>query len=400
MAADNSRAMPPTRARQAIAKRLRAVTGEITTATIGEMEQRLAWFPALPAENRSWITLVAQAGIDGFVDWFLDPEAVSPRSGVFGSAPRALARRISLLQTVQLVRTTTDVVEREIQRLMPRGERANLQLAVVRYSSEVAFAAAEIYARAAEVRGAWDDRTESLVIDAVIRGELDEDLLSRAATLGWSADSPLVVVIGPAAEIDPALALDTLRRKARKLHHDALATMHGERFIVILGSPELGPDEPVLAQLTPLAEHFGPGPVVVGPVVDNLLAANTSARAALAGYRAAAGWRAAPRPVTASDLLPERALNGDGHARRGLATLVHDQLTIAGNDLLETLITFFDQGSSIEATARMLFVHANTVRYRLRRIHEVTGFSPTMARDSYALRLGITLGELRSGNQL
>jgi DNA-binding PucR family transcriptional regulator len=41
-----------------------------------------------------------------------------------------------------------------------------------------------------------------------------------------------------------------------------------------------------------------------------------------------------------------------------------------------------------------LFVHANTVRYRLRRIHEVTGYSPTDPRDAFALRLAITLGRL------
>ena len=51
-------------------------------------------------------------------------------------------------------------------------------------------------------------------------------------------------------------------------------------------------------------------------------------------------------------------------------------------------------GLSVEAAARALFVHANTVRYRLRRIHEVTGYSPTDPRDAYALRLAITLGRL------
>jgi DNA-binding PucR family transcriptional regulator len=98
--------------------------------------------------------------------------------------------------------------------------------------------------------------------------------------------------------------------------------------------------------------------------------------------------------VTAQDLLPERALAGDGHARRELARDLYDPLLRAGGGLLETLITFFDQGSSVEAAARVLFVHANTVRYRLRRIHEVSGYSPTDPRDAYALRLALTLGRL------
>ena len=92
------------------------------------------------------------------------------------------------------------------------------------------------------------------------------------------------------------------------------------------------------------------------------------------------------------DLLPERALSGDGHARRALAHDIYEPLQ-AASGLLETLVTFLDQGLSVEAAARALFVHANTVRYRLRRIHEVTGYSPTDPR-AYALRLAITLGRL------
>jgi DNA-binding PucR family transcriptional regulator len=98
--------------------------------------------------------------------------------------------------------------------------------------------------------------------------------------------------------------------------------------------------------------------------------------------------------VSAHDLLPERALSGDGHARRALARELYDPLLSAGGGLLETLVTFLDQGLSVEAAARALYVHPNTVRYRLRRIHEVSGYSPTDPRDAYALRLALTLGRL------
>lgn len=390
--------LPGTRTRQSVAKRLRAITGDITTATITEIEHAHPWYSELPPESRSLITLVAQAGIDGFVEWFRDPASMSPRAGVFGNAPRELARRVSLQQTVQLVRTTTTVVENEIHRRMSRSDRQHLQVAVVRYSAEVAFAAAEVYARAAEVRGRWDDRTESLVIDAILRGEVDEDLLSRAATLGWTSGTPVVVVIGEAVELDPVPAMEALRRSARHHHIEVLAAILGDRTVAVLGSSALTDDAAGVELVLPMANGFGPGPIVVGPVVDHLLDANSSARAALAGYRAVAGWPGAPRPVSTTDLLPERALNGDGHARRQLAEQVHSTLDTAGNDLLETLTTFFEQSGSIEATARVLFVHANTVRYRLRRIEEVTGFRPMDARDAYALRMGLTLGRLRTSH--
>ena len=44
-------------------------------------------------------------------------------------------------------------------------------------------------------------------------------------------------------------------------------------------------------------------------------------------------------------------------------------------------MTYLEQGNSLEATARLLFVHPNTVRYRLRRVSELTGLAPGNGRD-------------------
>jgi len=367
----------------------------MTTATIAEMESRHQWFQRLDAEHRSQITLVAQAGIDGFVKWFANPDPRGPTtSEVFSSAPRELTRKISLHQTVELVRTTIDVVEAEIDELMPKGDRPVLHAAIVQYSREVAFAAAEIYARAAELRGAWDARLEALVVDAVLRGETDETVLSRASTLGWRSAAPVVVVVGSAPELEPALALEAIRHASVIRGADMLGAVQGDRMIIVLGSSAFASADLAAEVVQTFTGDFGPGPIVVGPPVEHLMEAASSTREALSGFRAAVGWPEAPRPVTAKDLLPERALAGDGHARRELARDLYDPLLAAGGGLLETLVTFFDQGSSIEAASRALFVHANTVRYRLRRIHEVSGYSPTDPRDAYALRLALTLGRL------
>lgn len=391
----NKSLLPSAKSRATIAKRLSGATGAMTTATIAEMEQRHSWFRRLSAEHRSWVTLVAQAGIDGFVRWFADPDLSGPvTSEVFGSAPRELARKISLFQTVELVRTTIEVVEDQIDEVTPKTDRPILHAAIVQYSREVAFSAAEIYARAAEMRGAWDARLEALVVDAVLRGETDETVLSRASTLGWRSTAAVVVVVGPAPTGEPAPALEAVRHAAAIAGADMLGAVQGDRMVVVLGHAELASAERALRVVSSFAGNFGTGPVVVGPAVEHLMEAATSTREALSAYRAAAGWPEAPRPVSSSDLLPERALSGDGHARRALARDLYDPLVAAGGGLLETLVTFLDAGLSVEAAARGLFVHANTVRYRLRRIHEVTGYSPTDPRDAYALRLALTLGRL------
>jgi DNA-binding PucR family transcriptional regulator len=115
---------------------------------------------------------------------------------------------------------------------------------------------------------------------------------------------------------------------------------------------------------------------------------------ALAGLRAAAGWVDAPRPVAADELLPERALAGDGHARRALVTEVFAPLAADRGVLLETMDAYVGTGGSVEGASRRLLVHPNTVRYRLRRVHDLTGWSPLHPRGAYVLRVALTLGRL------
>jgi len=168
-----------------------------------------------------------------------------------------------------------------------------------------------------------------------------------------------------------------------------LCAVQGDRLAVVLG----GVDDPDKAA-SAVAPHFGSGAIVIGPLVEDLLVASVSARAAVAGLRAAIAWPEAPRPVSSDDLLPERSLAGDGHARRQLVSTVYQPLVEAGSGLLETLTAYLDTSGSIEATSRQLFVHPNTVRYRLRRIADVTGLAPSEARDAYTLRIALTLGRL------
>jgi DNA-binding PucR family transcriptional regulator len=73
---------------------------------------------------------------------------------------------------------------------------------------------------------------------------------------------------------------------------------------------------------------------------------------------------------------------------------VYELLLRGGPSLLDTVTAYLEQGSSLEATARMLFVHPNTVRYRLRRVAELTGYAPAEGRGAFALWVSIVLGRL------
>lgn len=370
--------------------RLERATGGLATQSVTRMDEMLPWFRETPAEQRSWVMLVAQAGIASFVEWLRNPTELPPITGeVFGAAPRELARWISLQQAVDLVRVTVETVESMVDTLAAPGEEAALREAVLRYSREIAFGAAQVYAGVAETRGAWDARLEALVVDALLRGDTDEALPGRASALGWGSMSPVTVVIGSPPPGDAQTVLDALQRAARYSGTDLLAGVHGDRLVAVLGGAT-----DAVAALKPLLPEFGPGPVVVGPTAHDLGSAGRSARAASAGLHAAPGWPSAPRPVLASDLLPERALCGDEEARTLLVEEVYRPLRDAGAALLETVTAYAETGGTLEGTARLLFVHPNTVRYRLRRVADVCGRAPTHPRDLFTLQVALALGYL------
>ncbi|MDF8263417.1 PucR family transcriptional regulator [Luteipulveratus flavus] len=380
----------PVQASAATLRRLERQAGALSTAAAQRMEAGHDWYRALSAEDRSWIGLVAQAGIGQFISWFRDPTTTPAATiDVFGSAPRELTRSISLRQTLDLVRTVIDVVESHVDEIAAPGEEAELRAAVMHYSREIAFAAAQVYAGAAEARGAWDARLESLVVDAILRGEADDAMQSRVAALGWGSVGRIVAVAGEAPSGAESGVVDALRAEATRRGVEGLAAVQGHRLVAVLGHVE----DP-LGTVSQMQARWGPGPIVVGPVVPHVYAAGRSARAALSGLAAARAWPEAPRPCLADELLAERAVNGDTRAQNALVERVHRPLTTSGASLLETATTYLDAGG-LEATARLLFVHPNTVRYRLRRILALTGYDLTTPHEAFTVRIALTLALLQ-----
>lgn len=71
-------------------RRLEKSSGRLAAAAIARMDGQLPWYRAMPPENRSWIGLVAQAGIAAFTEWFRHPQTPQAIStDVFGTAPRS-----------------------------------------------------------------------------------------------------------------------------------------------------------------------------------------------------------------------------------------------------------------------------------------------------------------------
>ena len=368
---------------------LQSIAGELATATLSRLDETLPWYRSMPPARRAAIGSVAQNGITSFIQWYQDPSSQPwVAADVFGSAPRELLRSISLQETLQLIQVVVEMVEDRVV-----AEHPDLTESVLRYSRDIAFSAADVYAKAAEARGLWDARLEALVVDSIISGETSQEISSRVAALGWRSDGQVAVLLGIA---NPSPDPDAMRKISRKAGSDLLLGIQGRRQVVVIGlmASSEKPDQAIQQIAAQLEGYFGQGPLILGTTVATVSDAPRSARSALAAHSVAVSIGAAKRPLAADELLPERALAGDSLARQTLIESYYLPLAKSSPELLGTLRAYLECGRSLETTAKSLFVHANTVRYRLKRVYEEISADPTVARTAFVLQVALILGAI------
>jgi len=368
---------------------LQSIAGELATATLSRLDETLPWYRSMPPARRAAIGSVAQNGITSFIQWYQDPSSQPwVAADVFGNAPRELLRSISLQETLQLIQVVVEMVEDRVV-----AEHPDLTESVLRYSRDIAFSAADVYAKAAEARGLWDARLEALVVDSIISGETSQEISSRVAALGWRSDGQVAVLLGIA---NPSPDPDAMRKIARKAGSDLLLGIQGRRQVAVIGLMVATekPDQAIQQIATQLESFFGQGPLILGTTVAAVSDAPRSAKSALAAHSVAVSVGAVKRPLAADELLPERALAGDSLARQTLIETYYLPLAKSSPELLGTLRAYLDCGRSLEQTAKLLFVHANTVRYRLKRIYEEISADPTDARTAFVLQVALLLGAI------
>jgi carbohydrate diacid regulator len=68
--------------------------------------------------------------------------------------------------------------------------------------------------------------------------------------------------------------------------------------------------------------------------------------------------------------------------------------------LLDTLKAFFDNNLSISKTAQTIYIHRNTLLYRLRRVKEITGLDPKIFDEAVQLRIALKMRMYQGSDKL
>jgi sugar diacid utilization regulator len=253
------------------------------------------------------------------------------------------------------------------------------ELTVRRAARHAAF---ELAAARRAASAAWDARSQ--LARQLIRGTQDDEVRRGAEYLGIELDVPRVVGFVTSA-CDSIDVEELVAALDRRMTGGVLATKGPEGVAILVDLPTGGPPlTAVRALKTMLAEACAE---MGYDALAGLSAVCREHADVPRAYREAREVArcidrfsscAASRILAADDLGPVRLFvaNGEPAAMdRFVADVLGPLLTGEDGtaDLLRTLQSFFDAGRSIRLSAARLQVHENTVRYRLARVHALTG---------------------------
>jgi sugar diacid utilization regulator len=217
------------------------------------------------------------------------------------------------------------------------------------------------------------------LVEELLAGTDEDSALRRAQALRYDLERPhrVVVVDGDNRDQDDETFLHAVRRAARDQPVGSLLVRRGNQ-VVVLAHQEADWDEfraAILAGMHGGRCRVGVGQrcATVGEIPISLRQAESALRVQLAAGRE-------DRATCYEDLGVFQLLAEiedptvtEAFARRWLSSLL-DYDERRGSELVSTLGRYLECGGNYDATAEALFIHRSTLKYRLQRIREITGY--------------------------
>lgn len=320
------------------------------------------------------------------------------------SASRRVHQGIPLQALLHAYRLWGQVVWQEVLVVTdaeePREQHAALTIAgrVMAYVDQVSVAVAQSYLD--EVTGVLGDReaVRRDLLEALVSGRpISERMRQRAGASALDVDGEYAVVLArslePMGGARPALraAVDAARASLRPPSSTILVGIREDEVVTIYPVADNAGYATLVAQAGEWAGAVTGFAVGVGRAhhgIDGIAASYAEAEEAVRLGAATGGGSAS----TFSEVLLDHLLSSSPH----LTTLQHETMAplhaydrAKDAQLVRTLRGYFEHGFNLARTAAALSVHPNTIVYRLRRIHQLTGHDPNDPDQLLLLLLGM-----------
>jgi sugar diacid utilization regulator len=230
------------------------------------------------------------------------------------------------------------------------------------------------------------------LVDELLTGTDEESALARATALGYDLQRPhrVVVVDGHGRSKDTDALFQAVRHAAREEPAGSLLVARGAQ-VVLLADHEA--DWESLRQGVIRDLGGGTARITVGEQCSTMADFPRSYRQARLAMHLLQTAEWDDRAVRFDDLGVYRLLIGnesldevERFVERWIGPLLAYD-TQRGADLVRTLTHYLDRGGNYEATAAALIVHRNTLKYRLQRIRQITGYELSDPENCFNLQL-------------
>lgn len=262
----------------------------------------------------------------------------------------------------------------------PAGRQAAIALAgeAMEYIDLASTHVAEAYLRESGQLAELVQRRHRDLLENLIAGRLPADAETETLGLGLGRNADILVAV---ASVQEAAEADD---RALAQAANSIAASIGSRALVVVRQDEVAAVLPV----------GGKSPAAIGVALDvarvgaerehgiRMLIGVSGICRGLdeVGQRYLEAHQALRRSnpdrpiVSLSELSPfEHLVASTDQSTRSSIAMEAAPLTENGTSLMETLRAYLDSDLDVGRTAEALFVHPNTVRYRLRRISDLTG---------------------------
>lgn len=251
-----------------------------------------------------------------------------------------------------------------------------------------------------EASSSWSDRelTRLALLEALVTGRIDPEQATHAGSRNLASGYAAIVTIRRVEHQGLRPTHDVVKECSRLMGHSvagarALVGMHNGEMFVLWPNDAFAHAGEALAQL---ARTFPELAIGVGSPSDDLRGVGRSYEEAreAAAIAEALGLAA---PTSFDDVRLERAVLGSAQLRdlghRVLAPLEEYERR-RGAELIATLRAYVESGCNVAEAGKRVFVHPNTVVYRLKRVAEVSGHDPREARGLLTLSLALLTSRL------
>ncbi|WP_143138233.1 PucR family transcriptional regulator [Streptomyces mirabilis] len=354
----------------------------VVAAIVSAVHEQVPVYAALDDSRLPEVRAIAAWGLERLLHLWVTDGALEPSDlrRLRGIAAARAADGRPVQAVLRAYRVAATVLTDEIAARAPRLAAADafaltrmLLTALDTLSEEMTTA----YAATDEDLAADRDRALRLLLDDLIAGRHASvgALSDRSARLGVQLPDPYCLLVAePVGAERPDMALDaaTGLLEALVVPGDEVvssATVRGSRAVLLL------PGAAAARAGAVLGARSWRGCAITGESLDRVAVAHRLAADAL--DTAPAHAHRPGRVLTDADAHVLALLGGHPAAAPDqVARLVLGPLTDPGQrHLMEALTAYIDAGSA-NAAARVLHLHAQSLRYRLRRIHALTSRDP------------------------